>query len=432
MSEWLFLGERTEAGLVFQQVIHQSTGQHYRFEPIATKLRGNFAGILRQEVEKRRKLVDNVQEQAIIPVIGPIFYEGRYWLGWKERNGRFLFEPAMEAQRSLGNELAALYPLICSYCLWHQAGLVVGRPVWTRLSIDNKGVFMPDPKILGYLARPYVNPPIALERSHTAEEYQNQPLGFAGDIFYLGLIIYYYLTGKFPFPLDKDWPTKGIINGAITNPHVYSPNLHPELGRMILSMLVPEPLQRPTADMVKELWDDHLIMKPILLKSDFVKKPQRPANLDNRHFLSGTVLRWVFPFGVLVSFIIAATVFYWNHKKHSNSSLRPLTAATKFYQAMGRINLSTNDAKVAQSLTDDFKLAAKHRLEMITALLSKPIFKVERMKLIAETQEIAIVEADLTWWEWSGGVWKQRLTRERLYFQKKRNQLHLRKRTQLH
>lgn len=431
MSEWLFLGEQIEAGLVFQHVLNQSTGQYYRFEPIATKLRGNFAGILRQDVENRRNLVDDDQEQAIIPIIGPIFNEGCYWLGWKERNGRLLFESAIESQRPFVNVLAALYPLICSYCLWHQAGLVIGRPVWARLSIDNKGVFIPDPKILGYLARPYVNPPIALERSYAAEEYQNQPLGPAGDIFYLGLIIYYYITGKSPFPLDKDWPTKAIINGKISNPHMYSPNLPPELGRIMLSMLVPEPLQRPTAEMVKELWDDHLMIKPVLLKSDFVKKPQRQPNPPKKLFLSGTVPQWMFPFGLLVLFIISATVFYWNYQKNSNSSLRPLTAATKFYQAMGRVDFKTKDAKVSQSLTDDFKLAAKDRLEMITTLLSKPIFKVERMKLIAETQEIAIVEADLTWWAWSDGVWKRRLIRERLYFQKKKNQLYLRKRTQL-
>ncbi|NLW48847.1 MAG: hypothetical protein GXY86_16155, partial [Firmicutes bacterium] len=295
MSEWLFLGEQAEAGIIFQLVINQSTGRYYRFEPFATKLRGSLIGLLRQDIENRRNLIDEGQDQAILGVIGPIYNESRCWLGWKERKGQYLVSSELEKRRPLIEKMGALFPLICSYYLWHQAGLVVGRPEWTRLFVDNKGVFMLAPKPLGYLAKPFVNLPIALERSRPPEDYQNQPLGPAGDVFYLGLIIYYFMTGETPFQLHKGWPNRAITNGTTLDPRVYFPDIPCELTQMVLAMFNPEPLQRPTAEMIKELWGNYLSFKPILLKTECRQRSQSPVHPRKRRVLSRAVFRWALP-----------------------------------------------------------------------------------------------------------------------------------------
>jgi serine/threonine protein kinase len=430
LSEWLFLGEQTEAGIIFQLVINKSTGRYYRFEPLAAKLRGNLMGLLRQDVENRRNLIG--ENQAILGVIGPIYNVNRCWLGWKERKGQYLFSPEFKKRRPLDEKMADLFPLIHSYYLWHQAGLVVGRPEWTRLFVDNKGVFMLDPKPLGYLAKPFINPQIALERSRPPEEYQSQPLGPAGDVFYLGLIIYYYMTGETPYQLHNGWPTRAIMNGTILDPQVYFPDIPSELGQMMLSMLVPDPLQRPTSEMLREFWHNCLLVKPVLLKTECRQRSKSPAYLRKRIVFSGAIAQWALPFGLLVVLIISLTVYYLNYKKNLNLGIRPLNAAADFYRAMKRVDFQIIETTATHSLTNDFKLAARRRLEMITALLSKPLFEVERMKVTTETEKTAIVEADLIWWEWSAGGWKRRIARERLCFQKQKNKWRLLKRSKLH
>lgn len=427
MSEWIFLGEQTEDGMVFQLGMDRSTGQYFRFEPLATRLRGNGISELRQEIESR-SLVFEDHTQAITPVIGPLFNQDRYWVGWKDRNGQYLFAGKLKIKKPLREELADLYPLIYSYSLWHQAGLVLGRPEWRRLSKDGKGIFMPDPKPLFYLAKPHYQLPIALERCRSLEEYRNQPLGFSGDIFYLGLIIYYYITGEAPFSLRKGWPTQSIINGEITNPQLYRTDLLPQLGQLILSMLTSDPLKRPSAGVVKELWHQYLQMDPIIAKSnskDYLKSVYYKRN----HNIIKALTQWAIPVCLLLLLIIGEWVSYPAY--FSNSKIHPLKAAANYYQEMERVDLHSKEAASAHNLNGDFMLAAKKRLEMVAALLSKPLFKVDRMRLIVETAQSATVEADLIWWDWSGEGWEQRVVREKLVFQKKGKKMELKSRNRL-
>lgn len=428
MSEWIFLGDQTEAGMVFQLGMDRSTGQYFRFEPLATRLRGNEVSALRQEIEGR-SLVCEDHTQAITPVVGPIFNQERYWVGWKDRNGQHLFASESKIKKPLREELVDLYPLIYSYSLWHQAGLIVGQPEWRRLSKDGKGVFMPDPKPLFYLAKPIYYLPIALERCRPSEEYLNQPLGFSGDVFYLGLIIYYYITGEVPFPLHKGWPTQAILNGEIINLQLYRPDLLAGLERLILSMLAPDPLKRPTIEIVKEFWYKYLKKDPIIAESDSKYSPKRQARLKMNHDLTKTVFQWAVPISILVLLIIGVGIFYPVFFNHTD--IHPLKAAANFYQEMERVDFHSKEAVSAQSVSGDFMLAAKSRLEMVAALLSKPLFKVDRMRLVVETPESAIVEANLIWWEWSGDGWAQRVVREKLVFQKKGKKLELKSRNRL-
>ncbi len=420
MSDWVFLGEQTEAGVVFQLGMNCLDGQYFRFEPIATRLRGNAAGALRQELENR-KLIETDPNQGIISAIGPVFYQGRYWLGWKDRNGQNIFAIERKIRKPLREELADLYQLINSYKLWRQLGLTVGRPEWSRLFIDGRGIFMLDPKPAFYLNQPWFNPPIFLERCRPAEEYRGLPLE-SGDIFYLGLIIYYYLTGEIPFSLRKGWPIQKILAGKITNPQLYRSILPPGLSRMITLMLAPEPSQRPSLEEIAELWNEYLKLDQVFVNPSFNDDQSTRVRIKNRNTLNKAVSKLVISLSVLGLLITGCSIFYLKFFNRVETS--PLETAANFYQEMGRVNFG-NRKGVSAQIGNDVEAAAKQRLEMVRVLLSKPVFEVDQMKIIKETPETSIIEADLIWWEWSVEGWARRHSRERLVFRKKGKQMKL-------
>lgn len=422
MSDWVFLGEQTWAGVVFQLGMNRHDGQYYRFEPVATKLREKAAGTLRQELESRI-LVETHQNPGIIPALGPIFHQDRCWLGWKERSGQSLFASERRTGKSLREELADLYPLINSYKIWHRQGLTVGRPVWHRLFIDNCGLFMLDPKPAFYLAQPCVNPPIALERCRPAEEYRNLPLGFTGDVFYLGLIIYYYLTGEIPFSLRKGWPTQKILAGEVINPQLYRPRIPTDLGRLVTSMLAPEPSLRPSIDTIAGLWNEYLKLGQALVKPNYNDNRSKWGKARNSNLFFRAGFKLAIPLSILGLLIIGFSFFHL--KFYNRPQVSPLETAANFYQEMGRINLGNAKRVPDQTFENDFQVAAKRRLEMVRVLLSKPVFEVDQMRLVSETSQRAIIEADLSWWEWSIEGWVRRHSRERLIFRKEGKQMKL-------
>lgn len=422
MSDWVFLGEQTRAGVVFQLGMNRHDGQYYRFEPVATRLRGNAAGALRQELESRM-LVETHQNLGIIPAEGPIFHQDRYWLGWKDRSGQSLFASERRTRKPLREELADLYPLINSYKIWHRLGLAVGRPVWRRLFLDDRGLFMLDPKPAFYLAQPCFNPPIALERCRPAEEYCRLPLEFAGDVFYLGLIIYYYLTGEIPFSLRKGWPTQKILAGEIINPQLYRPKLPTGLERLITSMLDPEPSQRPSIDTIAGLWNEYLKLDQALVKPNLDDNRSKWVKTRNSNPFFRAGFKLAIPLSALVLLIIGFSFFHL--KLYNRPQVSPLKTAANFYQEMGRINLGSAKRESTQTFENDFKVAAKRRLEMVRVLLSKPIFEVDQMRIVSETSQRAIIEADLSWWDWSIEGWVRRRSCERLTFRKEGKQMKL-------
>lgn len=423
MSDWLFLGERIESDVLFQLAMSRRDGQYYRFEPIATKLRGNSVGPLRQELVNRSNLITANQNQGIICANGPVFYQDRYWLGWKERSGRSLFGSERRPRKPLREELADLYPLINSYQLWRQQGITVGRPEWRRLAVDDSGLFMLDPKAAFYLTQPSVNPSLALERCRPAEEYRNLAPTCYGDLFYLGLIIYYYLTGEIPFSLRKGWPTQNILAGEIINPQLYRPKLPSGLGRLIICMLAPEPSKRPTADVVAGLWDEYSKPDRVFGKPSFNDDGSKWVKIKNKSTWRKAVSKWAIILSVLGPLTFGFSFFVPKFFKRPQVS--PLETAAHFYREMGRFSFRTQQGLSTQIVQTDFETAMKRRLEMARALLSKPVFEVSQMRIIEETAETAIIEADLIWWEWSAAGWVRRDSHERLVYRKKGKRMEL-------
>lgn len=427
MSDWVFLGEQTENGLVYQLAMNRCDGQYFRFEPVATGLRVNAASQLRQEIENR-SIKESDLNLGIISVIGPIFHEGRYWLGWKDRNGQNLFS-GRKIRQTLQEELADLYPLINSYQIWRQLGLTVGRPEWRRLAIDSRGLFMLDPKAAFYLNQPCLELPITIERSRPAEEYRNQSLEYYRDLFYLGLIIYYYLTGEVPFALRKGWPTQDIVAGKVINPQIYRPKLPPGLGRLIMAMLAPEPLERPTIDVVAGLWNEYLKLGPENAKPDLNVVLPKPVSLKKETALTKALSKVALPVTILALLIIGLSIAFPRNSPRPKVS--PLKAAAHFYQEMGRVDFNNQKGDSVQISVTDFEDATKRRLEMVGALLSKPVLEVDQIRIVTETPEMAVIEADLTWWEWSAGGWTRRQGREKLVFRKQGRKLKLESRNLL-
>lgn len=427
MSEWMFLGERTEAEVVFQPGLNRVDGQYYRFEPIATRLKGNAVSELRQVIEKRF-LPDTDRNQGIVSAIGPIFHQERLWLGWKDRNGQNLFASGQKIRKPFREELADLYPLIKSYQLWHQLGLTVGRPEWRRLLIDQDGLYMLDPKPALYLNQPCFNPPIALERCRPAEEYRRQPPGSSGDIFYLGLIIYYYLTGEVPFGLCKGWPTQRILAGQVIDPRLFRPELPIGLGRMIMAMLNPEPSGQPAWEEVDGFWNEYLKLDRIPTVSRGSHSQVR-CKIKNILTKTGPRLAIAISISVLTLLLIGSGFLYSRAIRSSNVS--PLKAAANFYQEMGRSHFNGAKGRTVPAFTNDFDVATKRRLELVNVLLSKPVFEVGQMRIVEETPVKSIVEADLIWWEWAPDGWARRQGRERLVFRKTGKKLTLESRSPL-
>lgn len=427
MSDWVLLGEQAESGLVFQLGLNRHDGQCFRFEPIATRLQGTVIGVLRQEVGKRSSTGTD-QNPSIITVIGPFFNQGRYWFGWKDRRGQNLFTSGRKMGKPFREELADLYPLIKSYKLWQQLGLIVGRPEWRRLLIDQDGLYMLDPKPAFYLNQPCFNPPIVLERCRPAEEYSRQPPGSSGDIFYLGLIIYYYLTGEVPFGLCRGWPTQRIIAGKVIDPRLYRPKLPRGLGRMIIAMLAPEPSGRPTLEEVEGLWNEYLKLD---LVSSVNAGFQEPVRRRTKNILTKTGPRLAIAISISVLTLLLIGSGFLYPRVIRSSHVSPLKAAANFYQEMGWIHFNGVKGRTVPALANDFDVAAKRRLELVNVLLSKPVFEVGQMRIVEETPVKSIVEADLIWWEWAPDGWVRRQGRERLVFRKTGKKLRLESRSPL-
>ncbi|MEN3037989.1 MAG: protein kinase [Candidatus Kryptonium sp.] len=90
-----------------------------------------------------------------------------------------------------------------------------------------------DPENLPAGTLPYIAPEIL-----RGDKFDNR-----ADIYSLGILFFYILTGKLPFATTED-PVK-IIKWHLSQKQIYSPDLPEELQKLFNSMLAPNPSQRP-------------------------------------------------------------------------------------------------------------------------------------------------------------------------------------------
>lgn len=338
MKNWIFLDERSEGGITYTIGKRISDNALYRWEPLASRIRGYEAAMFRQNAEKRFKLMSNCPDHSgILTVEKPVNHLDQVWIGWEARTGKNPFSPDYQPP-DLPKLIQDLYPLISAYEQIHYRGAVVGRPDWQRVFHDSNGFFMVDPWCRPFLQSPDLELPSGFLSCRTPESYFGDPHAQTGDIFYLGLIIYYLISRQLPFALEDGWPTKAILKGEIIPITHHCPEISPSMGRLLMRMLSFKKYERPSALQVKLFWKDLLSRQSYLATSE-----EKVINLKSyqRHNRQVLIKRHALRWGI--SLLIGCfCVFSGRYLYQSLYHEHPLTrqVINSFYQDNSKI-LST-------------------------------------------------------------------------------------------
>ena len=151
-------------------------------------------------------------------------------------------------------------------------------------------------------------------RYMSPEQYRGESLTGASDVFSLGIIVYELATGKHPFGRETPVETFDAIAGTIPeSPSAVNPQIRPELGQLILSMLNKEPRSRPTAEAVSR------------------KLTEFGQKSGAQKVVMRTNLRW---FAAVAGLLIVAGIIGWRFLNREKSlelgdlTIRPLTSQT--------------------------------------------------------------------------------------------------------
>lgn len=431
----VFFDRRKEDGLEYviglKSGINDAAASYYRWEPLPTRLLGAEGAELRREIKAREK---PGAERGILRVSGPLYREGRIWLGWELRSGEALFSATRcEKSGPLPLSIRQLSPLVHSYFSYHEAGLIVGTPVWGRVYLDEEGIYMPDPRSIRYLPKPALPLLPGLRGCWPPELYNGAELDSKGDLYYLGLMIYTFLTGRLPYDLERGWPTRSILQGGIIPPTVFRPELSPTLACLMTALLSPAPDGRPQAIEVKDLWDRFLkepsstagrdllsntgyLATAVQMKDHLRKKKAyiRDAKIKCYYGIFKSISKWVLPLGLTLCLLFTLMI---NRRVVSTD---PVVEAREFYQRLTQAHQGTqvNEAEISR----EFLQAGEERRRLAAELLTRPLFEVRALNLVKTSRDDAsqvVLEAELIWWEWTGAEWGARLSRERLRLRKK-------------
>ena len=422
MEDWIFLDEFHEAGRVIRLGKRIGDGALYTFEPFATRLRGSEAGRIQKEISARAGSYPGSPDGAVLPVTGPFCFQGRNWLGWPARNGSPVFKEAAPSGAFPQNPCVhprQLMSIIRSYKQFHECGLVVGRPDWGRCYWNDEGFFMVDPRALAYLAPVNSRLPAGFQGCRPPESFRGMPSSREEDCFYLGLILYYLLTGSQPYPLIDGWPTRALLAGEWIPPQTYRMGLDPRLSRVIVAMLDPEPYRRPELEQVAEIWQavsSSPEPSPVPGSQAGIPDGQGRNRLRKYHWLEIWRQSWKKVLAVGVGGFILLGLFWPVIHPSENS---PLSVTEKFYRDAGTV--AAGSAAGNNGMLADFSAVKTERLKLAEDLLSRPVAEVIRLTPLDRNSSRLVIQAELRWWNWSGRVWNSRVSRELLIMQKSRS-----------
>lgn len=426
MKNWIFLDERSEGGISYMIGKRISDNVLYRWEPLASRIHGYELAMFRQNAEKRYKLMHNCSDHlGILPLEKPINHLDRVWIGWEARSGKNPFCPDYE-RPDLPQLIQDLYPLISAYEHIHYRGGIVGRPDWHRVFHDHKGFFMVDPWCRPYLQSPDFELPNGFIACRTPESYFGDPHAQAGDIFYLGLLIYYLISNHLPFALEDGWPTQAILKGEIIPITYHSPEISPSLARLLTRMLSFKKYERPSALQVKLFWKDLLSRQGYLATPD-----EKEINLKNyqQHirqvFVKRHALRWGISLAIGVFCLFSGHYLY-----HSFYREHPITRQMidSLYQDHSDMITAPASSTKEPNIFSDIISVRNQRLRLVTELLGRPVVKVEKIAIRKQTNDNAIVDVKLIWWEWRNHQWYRNHSLEVLHLVQKRNKWQIQKR----
>lgn len=296
---------------------------------------------------------------------------------------------------------------------------------------------MPDPRITSYLPKPAPLLLPALRACWPPEFYDGAELNAEGDLYFLGLTLYFFLTRHFPYPLERGWPTNAILRGEFIPVTVFQPELSPDLVRLITDLLSPAPDRRPSAATVRAWWDHftkgclhhqkrtpYYLATPVEIEENLRQKRTylRGKRIKDSYRVFRSPLRWVFPLG----FTICLFFIFMVRREVLPPDVHPpdpAVAVRGFYQqfAQGKQGGWAESPHTSPEVFMDFLSAWEERRQMAEDLLNRPLFEVRALIRVEEGEEgrkeepsQVLFQAELVWWEWTDTGWTERLSRERL------------------
>lgn len=277
---------------------------------------------------------------------------------------------------------------------------------------------MVDPRSLAYLAPVDSHLPAGFDGCRPPESFRGAGPSKPGDCFYLGLILYYLLTGAQPFPLIDGWPTRALLAGEWIPPQTYRMGLDPRLSRIIVAMLDPEPYRRPELEQVAGVWQAALSSpepSSITVQNNLTGRQGR-NRLRKYRRLELWRRSWKKVLGAGLGGLILLGLF-WPVLHPTEGS--PLSVTEKFYRDAGK--LVAGSAAGNHGMLADFNAAKAERLKLAEDLLSRPVAEVIRLTPFDRNSNRLVIQAELRWWDWSGRGWNSRVSRELLVMQKSRS-----------
>ncbi|HEX3045808.1 MAG TPA: hypothetical protein VHY08_13705 [Bacillota bacterium] len=422
MESLFFLEEQIQNGLTFRLGQQRNGGDFLHWEPVVAPPKGEEAVLFRESISRRKEILSIPGDAlGILPPFGPVSFEGKIWLGFEARNGKSGFK-IDRAQVSLLQLIRGVTPLIHSYARCHEQGICAGQPDWGRFFFDDAGFYMPDPFLSLVLPSPPCNPPAGFTACYPPEIYRGEGYGPPSDLFFLGLILYYAITGVTPYRLRKGWPNENILAGAIIPPAFHWPELNPRIGEVMVRLLAVDPSKRPPASWVAEVWDSVLKTGEYAVsKAEAVNGVQTSRRLWRKHKCERMMQKLWTPFRkrawmVVAVLLVIGVLFYGSSQiKPKSPEASALEFARSFYEKAAMISgpmLGIMNDEEPSGLIKDFELARKERMKIAAEVFSKPLARVDSMRIIEAGPKNARIEAVLTWWGWDGTGWKQSERRE--------------------
>jgi hypothetical protein len=416
LDQWRFWGERRQDGVSYLLGQREHDGAVYRWEPLATSLRGRQVPEFIQTLEQRGRIIAACQNRGLLRVVGPVRYEHRLWVGWVDPGGQHPFIQKTDPEQ-LMPLTTDLIPLIHAYEIVHLAGLVVGAPDWARLTWSKTGFHLPDPWVKNYLVRPVCDLPEGMAAIYPPEIFQGAPESLEGDCFYLGLTLYCLIGGIIPYRLKNHWP-QGVLAGK-TIPLTYRrPHLSPSLGCLIEELLSPHPEDRPRIHEVRRQWQKILDQsQSIATTRDY------STNLQNSHrYFTGLRLtelltRLRIPFGIILLWWLAGTTYQWWWRG------RPVPSPEQTVQALLKTPTaaaSLSNPGACRGLLARLTVEQTRRSRLVRELTIRPYVKVREVKVLTRSPHRTALLVTLEWWRWEQGRWRQTVSQEKMAFAKTR------------
>ena len=98
-------------------------------------------------------------------------------------------------------------------------------------------------------------------REHKVPGLERYRPGPGDDLYALGLVLYWVLTGRMPFSPEDDEGVEAVLHGVLVPPHEHNPRVPRELSALCEQLLNRRPEARPAASAVCQMLEELLTQK---------------------------------------------------------------------------------------------------------------------------------------------------------------------------